>query len=240
MVPSSPRSEIDAVDLQRTDRAALDFAVEALVFASDVPLGAADVARVVGEVTGTGHSETEVAASVERLNGAYGQTDRAFRILATGGGYRLLTVEDAAPFLQALFAQEDERRLSRSLLETLAVVAYRQPVTKPEVDHVRGVGSDYAIRSLLEKDFVTVVGRSDTVGRPLLYGTTDRFLDQFALAALGDLPRPREIDELLADPRFARERADLLSELGPEALRDTSRLEVTRPHTETADAAPEP
>ena len=227
--PYTPRSESDA----------LDFAVEALVFASDVPLRAADVVRAVGEVTGAEHDEAAIEASVARLNVAYGETDRAFRILAHGGGYRLLTVEDAAPFLQALFAQEDERRLSRSLLETLAVVAYRQPVTKPEVDHVRGVGSDYALRSLLEKDFVTVVGRSDTVGRPLLYGTTGRFLDQFALAALDDLPRPREIDELLADPRFARERADLLSELGPEALRDAT-AGAPDPLTETSDAASPP
>ena len=76
------------------------------------------------------------------------------------------------------------------------MVAYRQPVTKPEVDHVRGVGSDYALRSLLEKNLVGIAGRSDTVGRPLLYGTTDRFLDQFGLDSLDGLPRPREIDEL--------------------------------------------
>ncbi len=193
----------------------LDFAVEALVFASDVPLRDADVARAVGELTGADVAPASVAASVARLNAEYDGTDRAFRILAYGGGYRMATVEEAAPFLRALFAREDERRLSRSLLETLAVVAYRQPVTKPEVDHVRGVGSDYALRALLEKDLVAIAGRSETVGRPLLYGTTDRFLDQFALATLDALPRPREIDELLADPRFARERADLLATADP-------------------------
>lgn len=221
----------------RSDSEALDFAVEALVFASDVPLRDADVARVVGEVTGADVVPDEVAASVARLNAEYAGTDRAFRILATGSSYRMATVEEAEPFLRVLFAQDDERRLSRSLLETLAVVAYRQPVTKPEVDHVRGVGSDYALRSLLEKDFATVVGRSETVGRPLLYGTTERFLDQFGLGSLDELPRPREIEELLADPQFARERADLLSDLGPEPLKPA---EIAPAPSETPDAAPEP
>jgi segregation and condensation protein B len=224
----------------RSATEALDFAVEALVFASDVPLRAEDVARAVGEVTGAEVPPDAVAASVERLNGEYEGTDRAYRIHAWGGGYRMATTEEAAPFLRVLFAQEDERRLSRSLLETLAVVAYRQPVTKPEVDHVRGVGSDYALRSLLEKDFVAIAGRSDGVGRPLLYGTTDRFLDQFGLGSLDDLPRPREIDELLADPRFARERADLLSGLGPDALRGGPAGPDGAPPSPSVDASPEP
>lgn len=196
-----------------TDSSALDFAVEALVFAADVPLGAAEVARAVGEVTGADVDAAAVAHSVARLNAEYDGTERAFRILEFGGGYRMATVEHAEPFLRVLFATEDERRLSRSLLETLAVVAYKQPVTKPEIDHVRGVGSDYALRSLLEKDLARIAGRGDSVGRPLLYGTTERFLDLFALGSLDELPRPREIDELLADPRFAGERADLLASL---------------------------
>lgn len=195
------------------DPETLDFAVEALVFAADAPLGAAEVARAVGEVTGADVDAAGVAASVQRLNAEYDGTERAFRILDYGGGYRMATVEAAEPFLRVLFATEDERRLSRSLLETLAVVAYKQPVTKPEVDHVRGVGSDYALRSLLEKDLVAIAGRSETVGRPLLYGTTATFLDLFGLGSLDELPRPREIDELLADPRFAGERADLLASL---------------------------
>ncbi len=196
-----------------TDLSALDFAVEALVFASDAALGPADVARAVGEVTGADVDAAAVAQSVARLNAEYDGTERAFRILDYGGGYRMATVEAAEPFLRVLFSQDDERRLSRSLLETLAVVAYKQPVTKPEIDHVRGVGSDYALRSLLEKDLARIAGRGESVGRPLLYGTTERFLDLFALGSLDELPRPREIEELLADPRFAGERADLLASL---------------------------
>ena len=189
-------------------------AVEALVFASDVPLRADDLARAYDDVTGHETTADEVRAAVDALNGRYREMGAAFRVYEWGGGYRLATIEEVAPFVRSLFRREEERRLSRSLLETLAIVAYKQPATKPELDHVRGVNSDYALRQLLERDLATIVGRSEGVGRPLLYGTTDAFLDQFGLAALDDLPRPREVEELLADPAFSSERARLLAEAG--------------------------
>ena len=188
-------------------------AVEALVFASDVALRPEDVARLYGEVTGAEVAAQAVDQAVDTLNARYRQSGAAIRIERWAGGLRMATTESAAPFVQALFAADDERRLSRSLLETLAVIAYKQPVTKPEIDHVRGVGSDYALRQLLERDFVTIDGRGEGVGRPLLYATTDRFLDQFGLADLGDLPSPREIEDILADPAFNKERARLLADL---------------------------
>lgn len=190
-----------------------DQAVEALVFASDVPLRPEDVARAYGEVTGTEHDVAEVEAAVGRLNAAYRTGGRAFRIQRWAGGLRMATVEEVHPFVSALFEDDEAKRLSRSLLETLAVIAYKQPVTRPEVDHVRGVNSDYALRQLLERDFVTIAGRGEGVGRPLLYATTDRFLEQFGLDALEALPTPREIEDLLADPAFNRERAKLLAEM---------------------------
>ena len=211
-----------------------DQAVEALVFASDVALRAGDVARVYGEVTGAEVTGEDVAEAVGRINAAYRAGGRAFRIQQWAGGLRLATVEGLAPFVRALFEREDERRLSRSLLETLAVIAYKQPVTKPEVDHVRGVGSDYALRQLLERDFVTIAGRGEGVGRPLLYATTDRFLDQFGLKDLGELPSPREIEEILADPAFSRERARLLSEMIAPST-ETVSTEAAVPPADPAD-----
>lgn len=207
-----------------------DQAVEALVFAADVPLREEDVARVWGEVTGAEVAPADVAAAVDRINGAYRRTGRAFRIRRWAGGLRLATIEEAAPFVRALFEDDAAQRLSRSLLETLAVIAYKQPVTRPEVDHVRGVNSDYAIRQLLERDFVTIDGRGGGVGRPLLYATTDRFLDQFGLDSLSALPAPREIEDILADPAFNRERAKLLAEI-------TAPSDATPSDTAPADAA---
>jgi segregation and condensation protein B len=132
----------------------------------------------------------------------------------------MATVREVAPYVRALVEAEEERRLSRSLLETLAVIAYKQPVTKPEVDFVRGVDAGYALRKLMEKGFAAVVGRSDAVGRPLLYGTTPHFLEQFGLGALDELPRPREIEQLLNDPAFAHERTELLIDLDHEVGTD--------------------
>jgi len=196
---------------------------EALIFAADEPVAGTAIAATYAEVTG--NDEVDAAAveeAVAALNGAYAEEGRVFRIQAWAGGFRMATVREVAPFVRALVAAEEERRLSRSLMETLAVIAYKQPVSKPEVDFVRGVDADYALKKLLEKKFVTVVGRSDAIGRPLLYGTTDFFLEQFGLNDLDELPRPREIEQLLNDPAFVHERTELLVNLDPdqrEALR---------------------
>ncbi len=199
------------------DNATLQRVAEALIFAADEPVSAATVAAVYAEVTGSEEADAASAeAAVEALNQSYRETGRAFRIEAWAGGYRMATVREVAPFVRAFVAAEEERRLSRSLLETLSVIAYKQPVTKPEIDFVRGVDADYALKKLLEKSFVTVVGRSEAVGRPLLYGTTDFFLEQFGLAALDELPRPREIEQLLNDPAFTHERTELLINLDPD------------------------
>ena len=203
------------MEVDRVTTDTFEQAVEALVFASDVALRPADIARVYGDVTGAEVPEADVETAVERLNLAYRTAGRAVRIERWGGGYRMATIEGVAPFVRALFDDDGERRLSRSLLETLAVIAYKQPTTKPEVDHVRGVASDYALRQLLERGFVEIAGRADSIGRPLLYATTPFFLDQFGLADLDALPTPREIEEILSDPTFNKERARLLSELVP-------------------------
>lgn len=212
----------------------LDRAVEALLFAADEAPTAEEVAVAYERVTGATVTTDDVDAAVGRLNAAYREGGRAFRIHHWGNGYRMATVDDVAPFVQALLTHEEEKRLSRALLETLAVVAYKQPVSKPEVDHVRGVNSDYGLQQLLERDFITVVGRSAGVGRPLLYGTTERFLDQFALGTLEELPRPREVEELLADPAFSRERAVLVPEMEAMKEQEAGGVETVQP-TNPAD-----
>ncbi len=192
----------------------LERVTEALVFAADAPVTARAVAEVYAAVTGhDGLDEAAVEAAVEALNLAYQQTGRTVRIERWAGGLRMATVREVAPFVQAFVAEEAERRLTRSLLETLAVIAYKQPVTKPEIDFVRGVDADYALKKLLEKKLVEIAGRADAVGRPLLYGTTGFFLEQVGLNALDELPRPREIEQLLNDPAFVRERTELLLNL---------------------------
>ncbi len=203
---------IDAIDSDTYTRQELKRAVEAILFAADEPVEAARMAHVFVEVTGTTDvAPQDVDATVEELNADFAMSGRAVRIHRWAGGYRLATDGEVAAYVKAYFEEDRSQKLSRTLLETLAIIAYRQPVTRPEIDFVRGVDSDYAVRKLLELHLVDVVGRSEAVGRPLLYGTTAHFLEQFGLDGLDGLPTLREIEEILDDPAFNRERARLLS-----------------------------
>jgi segregation and condensation protein B len=218
----------------------LEEAAEAIIFAADEPVSSQRITEIVAEVTG--HSELtveEVEAAVKRLNDEYRDSDRALEIHEWGGGYRMATRSTLSPFVQTLFVGEQETSLSRSLMEALAVIAYRQPVTRPEVDFIRGVNSDYAIRKLLEMELVDVEGRADSLGRPLLYGTTDLFLEQFGLSSLEDLPTLREVEELLDDPSFDEERAKLL-QLDKEEDLNVDLLEEAEDEEIEGEAAPEP
>ncbi len=186
-------------------------AAEAILFSADEPVTLEQIADIFAEVTGRDRPSAEAIESVLRsLNETYEETGRVYEVHEWGGGYRLATRSSVSPFVKTLFVDEHETSLSQSLMETLAVVAYRQPVTRPEVDFVRGVNSDYAIRKLLDRGLLDVEGRADSMGRPLLYGTTDRFLEEFGLSDLESLPTLREVEELLDDPAFDEERAKLL------------------------------
>ena len=136
-----------------------------------------------------------VHAAVEELNGSYASTGRSFRVERVAGGYRLMTLPEHAGVVAALRGGANDGKLTRSAGETLAIVAYRQPVTRAEVEAIRGVSSGEMLRSLLEKRLVDIAGRAEEPGRPILYGTTKFFLESFGLASLRDLPRPEEIAE---------------------------------------------
>ncbi len=203
------RSEPPAVSAYE---AKLDGVVEALAFAADDPIPLARVSKVFSEISGERRpTEAQVAESVERLNTLYGQLNRAFRVKIWAGGIRMATDPGYAEYVRAIYKQDRPKKLSRTLMETLAIVAYSQPTTKPEVDFIRGVDSDYAVRKLLEMGLLDIVGRSDAIGKPLLYGTSDRFLEQFGLSELAALPKLKEIEELLDDPSLQRERMHLMA-----------------------------
>ncbi len=125
---------------------------------------------------------------VEELNAEYQQTQRAFRIQEVAGGYQLVTDPDLAPWLKRAFQFPREDSLSKAALETLAIVAYRQPLTKADIEAIRGVDVTGTLGTLVERQFVRVVGRKETPGRPLLYGTTGEFLRHFGLGSVEDLP----------------------------------------------------
>ncbi len=178
-------------------------AVEAMLFVADEPMPASQFVLAWEEAFGTTITEADVEAAIAALNAAYEATGRVFRIYSWAGGYRLATIPSVHALLQAY--KKEQKKLTRSLLETLAIIAYRQPITKAEIDHLRGVDTAHALHRLQELDLIQVVGRSDTIGRPLLYGTTQRFLDHFGLSSLQELPPLPSLETLTTDPLVRKE-----------------------------------
>jgi segregation and condensation protein B len=143
-------------------------------------------------------SAADIEEIVTALNEKYLATDSSFRIRKVAGGYQLYIIEDYAGYVEELHTRRRNARLTRSALETLAIIAYRQPVTKLDIEMIRGVASDSVLHTLLERKLITLSGRAQTIGRPLLYRTTDEFLKYFNLNAIEDLPKMTEIEELLS------------------------------------------
>jgi segregation and condensation protein B len=158
--------------------------VEALLFASDTPLEAERIREVL-ELADV----AEARDLVEELRERYAAADRALTIVEVGGGYRMVTRPDIAPWLVRLARSRTRQRLSRPALETLAIIAYRRAVSRPEVDAIRGVNSEGVLDSLLERRLIRVAGRKEAPGRPFLYETTREFLVAFGLRDLADLPQ---------------------------------------------------
>ena len=166
--------------------------VEALLFASDAPLPTERLAELVGFL---GREEAEQAVS--ELNSKYEQNGSSFRIREIAGGYQMYTLPEYSDWIEAMYAKVRKQRLSKAALETLSLIAYKQPVTRVEIDLIRGVQSDAALKTLLERELVSITGRAQTVGRPLLYGTTDQFLIHFGLNDLSELPKLKELETVV-------------------------------------------
>lgn len=163
--------------------------LEALLFAAEEPLIPADVLELYPEFA----DEVEVARGVLQLNQLYLESGRVFQIRMVAGGYQLCTRPEFAPFVSALVSKTRTQRLSRAALETLSIIAYRQPVSKPVIEKLRGVESSGVLSTLLERKLVAIVGREEGLGRPLLFGTTPEFLSYFGLNDLSELPKPEEV-----------------------------------------------
>jgi segregation and condensation protein B len=193
--------------------------VEAILFAAHKPLTADEIASVItGTELAPPIEEEDVANVIHELNAELEEQGRAFTIQVKGGGYTFATQPKYHSWLEHFQHQNAKRKISPSAVETLAIVAYRQPITKPEVDHIRGVDSGYILRQLLEKDLIEVAGRYEGPGRALLYRTTPIFLQHFGINTIDELPKPREIEEILRDDDMAEHRQlmlELKSELRP-------------------------
>ena len=167
--------------------------IEALLFASEMPLTLARLQEVLPET-----SRADLQAALETLERDYDTDDRAIRLQRVAGGYQLCTRPELAEVVRRLFVGKRRVRLTRPALEVLAIIAYKQPTTRPEIDAIRGVGSGGVVETLLERSLVRIAGRADSVGRPLLYATTPEFLQYLGLDSLHDLPSLEELEAMLA------------------------------------------
>jgi segregation and condensation protein B len=202
---------------------------EALILASPEPLPGARLAELI-----SGATPAQVRTLVEELNAEYAEQGRSFCIDGVAGGYQIRTLPEFAELVQRLQPIRP-LRLSRPALETLAIVAYRQPVTRAEVEHVRGVDVGAVLKSLLERKLVRIAGHREVAGRPLLYGTSRRFLEVFGLEKIDDLPALREVEELVQEGAGAlsgdaEEAAAAAESLAPEPDADfADAFEVAEP-----------
>ena len=162
--------------------------VEAAVLISDRGLSAARLAEALG-----GLPVKAIREAVDALNEDYGRTGRSFRIEEVAGGYQVLTLPAYADVLAALDKGKPSDKLSAAAIETLAIVAYKQPMVRAEIESIRGVACGEVLRSLLDRRLIKVVGRAEEIGRPMLYGTTRQFLEVFGLSSLKDLPKVEEL-----------------------------------------------
>ena len=188
----TPEDEEDSrvTETVEMDEGDLALVIEALLFATTSPLS---VQRIVRLLDGTGEPGT-VREALERLRERYDREQHAFAIEEIAGGYQVFTRPDYYPWVRKMLGSKKEIKLSKAALETLAIVAYRQPIIRSEVDDIRGVNVGPMLRNLMDMDLVRVVGRSDQLGRPMQYGTTKFFLEHFGLKDLKDLPDVRELE----------------------------------------------
>ncbi len=228
-------------------------AIEALIFASDEVITADSLFKILVlndldsaevEVDENGHfkvkkngtaeieksvdalfgfSKADLTELIEEVNNDLLNSNRPYYIVNYAGGYQFATRPAFGALIQNLIKAKTKRRLSQASLETLAIVAYRQPVTKPEIEMIRGVNSNEVVNSLIEKNFVKISGRKDSIGKPLLYSVTDEFLRAFGLKSLEELPKLRELDEL-AESVSTRisEAEDFVLEIPLEEAEDSS------------------
>ena len=166
--------------------------IEGLIFTSPQPLSVKDIQSCLEETFETNFPDTDIKSALNSIRDRYSENDYAFEVIAISGGYQFMTKGAYHKTIGTLLKQTTKKQLSRAALETLSIVAYKQPVTKTEVEKIRGVSCDYAMQKLLEKELVDITGRSEGPGRPLLYATSEKFMDYFGLASISELPKPKD------------------------------------------------
>lgn len=169
--------------------------IEALIFCSPSPLGIEEIQKCLTEMFESEVPKEHINAAILTLRNKYQEDDFSFSLEHLGAGYQFLTKPAYKASISILLKQQSQKRLSTAQMETLSIIAYKQPVTKSEIEQIRGVNCDYSVQKLLEKELVAIKGKSEALGRPILYGTSEKFMEYFGIHTLKDLPQPKDFSQ---------------------------------------------
>jgi len=222
--------------MSKEDKKVYIHILEALLFASEEPLSIPKLREIIPEL-----KPKEISDAVSLLNTQYQKAGRSFEIKEIAGGYQFFTLPEYADYIEKLFQTRQISRLTQKALETLAIVAYKQPLTKHEIEEIRGVNVDGVMKTLLSRSLITISGRAKAPGSPFLYTTTKKFLDYFGLNSLEDLPKLKEIDELIdVEDEHAPHHETIFREinLGELGLRSNGNGESTKEDADDAEENP--
>ncbi len=167
----------------------LENLIEALIFASDKSISLEEIQQVMEEAQSKKLKPENIQVLIEDIRHKYDSLDLALELVFINGGYQFLTRKEYYPVINQLQIQRSKKKLSQAALETLAIIAYKQPITKLEIEQIRGVNCDYTVHKLLERELINIKGKAETVGKPILYGTSGVFMDYFGINSTSDLPR---------------------------------------------------
>lgn len=170
--------------------------IEALVFATDTPVTRDEIHACLEQALEMPIEPEAMEEAIGALKNRYLSEDRAFELVEIADGFQFMTKGAYHHTVATYLKQTTRKRLSLAAMETLSIIAYKQPVSKGDLERIRGVNCDYSMQKLLEKELVSIVGRSEGPGRPLLYGTSEKFMDYFGLKSLKDLPQPKDFKEV--------------------------------------------
>jgi segregation and condensation protein B len=175
--------------------------IEALIFASEEEISVKQIKEIL-DSENLKLSVNEIEEIINFLKEEYSSGKKGFELVNVSGGFHFVTRKEYSKFVGKLFEAKQKKRLSQSALETLSIIAYKQPITRSEIEFIRGVNVDYIVNSLLERELITIIGRADSPGRPIIYGTTKDFLKLLGLNSIDDLPKLKEINEILKNEKI--------------------------------------
>ncbi len=170
--------------------------IEALIYASETPIALTEIRECLMTVFDSELQEGFLAEQIAIVRAKYASEDSVLELIEEAGGYRFVTKKDYYDTVKELIQLKDKRKLSTAAMETLAIIGYKQPITKNEIEQIRGVNSDYSVQKLLDKELISIIGRSDEPGRPILYGTSESFMTHFGLQSLKDLPQLKDFKQI--------------------------------------------